>query len=128
MIKVSCGLIIDDTKFLITQRSKNKKEFPLYWELPGGKSQENESIKECLKREIKEELNIDVEYKNTIYIKKNYLNKYDLYYCLCSSNFTNLQINDELQDYKFITYKELNNYTLIPSDIDIINFYFINKN
>ena len=37
MIKVSCGLIIDDNKFLITQRSKHKKEFPLYWELPGGK-------------------------------------------------------------------------------------------
>ena len=128
MIKVSCGLIIDDNKFLITQRSKNKKEFPLYWELPGGKSQENETIEECIKREIKEELNIDVEYKNTIYIKKKYLNKYDLYYCLCSSNFTNLQINNELQDYKFITYDELNNYTLIPSDIDIINFYFINKN
>ncbi len=70
MIKVSCALIMDDTKFLITQRSKNKKEFPLYWELPGGKSQENETIKECLKREIKEELNIDLEYKNTIYIKK----------------------------------------------------------
>lgn len=128
MIKVSCGLIIDDNKFLITQRSKNKKEFPLYWELPGGKSQKNETIEECLKREIKEELNIDVEYKNTIYIKKKYLNKYDLYYCLCSSKFINLQLNNEVQDYKFITYKELNNYTLIPSDIDIINFYFINKN
>ena len=34
---------------------------PLKWELPGGKIEENESAEECLKREIREELNIEIE-------------------------------------------------------------------
>ena len=34
---------------------------PLKWELPGGKIEPNESSEGCLIREIKEELNIDIE-------------------------------------------------------------------
>ena len=127
MIIVSCGLIKNKEKFLITQRSSNKKEFPLYWELPGGKCQEKENIEECLKRELKEELNIEINYEYAFYIKKEYLNKYDLYYCLCNSELSNIKMNSEIVNYKLITYDEIKNYKLIPSDLDIINFFFIQK-
>ena len=49
MIIVSCGIIKYNNKYLITQRSKNKKEFPSYWEFPGGKCNNNENIEDCLK-------------------------------------------------------------------------------
>jgi len=57
VIRVTCGIIVKDGKILAAQRSETMK-LPLKWEFPGGKIQEGESEEECLKREIKEELNI----------------------------------------------------------------------
>lgn len=54
------GIIVDENKILIAQRS-NQKDHPLKWEFPGGKIQENENPIEALKREIKEELSIDIK-------------------------------------------------------------------
>ena len=123
MINVTCGIIEYNNMILISQRSKNKLEYPLYWEFPGGKCLDNEKIEECLQRELKEELNIDVIFKKIIYIKMKYLNKYNLYYCLCKVNdISNLKINDEINDYKLINKKELKNINLIPGDKKIIDY------
>lgn len=59
LIKVTCAIILDDGKVLCAQRSE-KMDLPLKWEFPGGKIEENETAEECLKREILEELNIEV--------------------------------------------------------------------
>jgi 8-oxo-dGTP diphosphatase len=59
-INVVGGIIVDENKILIAQRS-NQKDHPLKWEFPGGKIQENENPIEALKREIKEELSIDIK-------------------------------------------------------------------
>lgn len=62
MIRVTAGLIEKNEKLLIAQRRRGDKlEFK--WELPGGKIQENESPKDCLKRELYEEFGIDTEIK-----------------------------------------------------------------
>ncbi len=60
MIKVVCAIILVDNKILVAQRSKNMK-LPLKWEFPGGKLEQNENEIDCIKREIKEELNIEIE-------------------------------------------------------------------
>ena len=121
MINVTCGIIEYNDKILISQRSENKIEYPLYWEFPGGKCLDNESITQCLIREIKEELNIDVSFKKNIYIKKTYLNKYNLYYCLCTvDDISNLKINNEINDYKIVNKNELKDMKLIPGDKEII--------
>lgn len=65
MINVTCAIIIIDNKILVTQRSE-KMKLPLKWEFPGGKLQENESEIECIKREIKEELNIEIDVINRL--------------------------------------------------------------
>ena len=60
MINVTCAIIVKDKKILVTQRSEIMK-LPLKWEFPGGKIKENENGEECVLREIKEELNIEIE-------------------------------------------------------------------
>ena len=60
MINVTCAIIIKDNKILVTQRSEIMK-LPLKSEFPGGKLELHESEINCVKREIKEELNIEIE-------------------------------------------------------------------
>jgi len=58
--KVSAGVIEKDGKILIAKRKSGKCIGP-NWEFPGGKLEEGETIEECLTRELKEELDIEVE-------------------------------------------------------------------
>ena len=60
MINVTCAIIYLNNKILVTQRSEMMK-LPLKWEFPGGKLEDGESEIDCVKREIKEEINIDIE-------------------------------------------------------------------
>lgn len=59
-VNVTCAIILFHNKILVTQRSE-KMKLPLKWEFPGGKLEEGENVFECIKREIKEEINIEIE-------------------------------------------------------------------
>ncbi|SHG08185.1 8-oxo-dGTP diphosphatase [Salegentibacter echinorum] len=59
MLKVTCAIIENNGKVLCTQRS-SKMDLPNKWEFPGGKMKD-ETAEECLKREIKEELGVEVK-------------------------------------------------------------------
>lgn len=58
-IKVTCAIIVHKNKTLVVQRSETMK-LPLKWEFPGGKIDFGETEEECILREIKEELNINI--------------------------------------------------------------------
>lgn len=60
MLKVTCAIIELNKKVLAVQRSECMT-MPLKWEFPGGKLENNESEEECIIREIREELNIEIE-------------------------------------------------------------------
>ena len=56
------GIIISNNEvILLFRRKKKKKNIKEYYAIPGGHLENNETLEECLKREIKEELSIDVE-------------------------------------------------------------------
>ncbi len=59
-IEVSAGLVFRGGKLLITQRRAGSHLGGL-WEFPGGKREANETFEECLVRELREELGIEVE-------------------------------------------------------------------
>lgn len=64
-IHVVGAAIIDGSKLLAAQRSERMKE-PLKWEFPGGKVEFGESHVQALKREIYEELGVDIEVQEFI--------------------------------------------------------------
>lgn len=59
-IAVSAGLVFRDGLLLITQR-RPEAHLGGLWEFPGGKRHADESDEDCLKRELLEELGIEVE-------------------------------------------------------------------
>jgi len=59
LIQVACALIEDNDRILCAQRSA-KMKLPLKWEFPGGKLENGETLEDCLKREIKEELGLKI--------------------------------------------------------------------
>lgn len=63
---VVAGLIYREGKLLICQRQKSAA-FPLKWEFPGGKIETGETPVGALRRELKEELDIDVHDAIEIY-------------------------------------------------------------
>ncbi len=60
LVEVSAGLVFRDGKLLLTQRYAGAHLGGL-WEFPGGKRHPDETFEECLRRELREELGIEVE-------------------------------------------------------------------
>ena len=60
VLVVACALVDTDGRILIAQRPEGKNLAGL-WEFPGGKVKEGESVEECIRREIREELGLQVE-------------------------------------------------------------------
>lgn len=60
IIEVSAGLVFRSGKLLITQRHADAHLGGL-WEFPGGKREPGETFEQCLARELREELGIEVE-------------------------------------------------------------------
>ena len=57
---VIVGFIWNSNKKILISKRKNKGLLGGMWELPGGKKKKQETNINCIKREIKEELNIDI--------------------------------------------------------------------
>lgn len=73
-IRVTCAIIVHENKTLVVQRSESMK-LPLKWEFPGGKIEEDETDEECILREIKEELAIEIDLVSRLsYSKYQYPN------------------------------------------------------
>ena len=65
MLHVTCALIERNGRVLCAQRSA-AMPLPLKWEFPGGKREQNETLEQCVIREIREELGLDIHIRNAL--------------------------------------------------------------
>ena len=59
-VEVAAGLVLRDGMLLIARR-RSQDHLGGLWEFPGGKREPNETFEDCLRRELREELGIEVE-------------------------------------------------------------------
>ena len=124
MINVVAAFICDDNKILVTKR--NKGELKGRWEFPGGKIEKEEKLFDAIKREIKEELNINIIPEKIIH---NFIYKYpfdEISLTLIKCNLENLNenivLNGSHDDYKWVNYQSLEDLNFAPLDRKIVKF------
>ena len=121
MINVVAAVIKDENeKILITQRNLKKAQGGL-WEFPGGKIEPNETRENAIVREIKEELDIDIEVKSYLSEKVfNYPEKdINLIALECKKVSGEIRLLEH-EDYKWVPKNELDNFQFAPADLFII--------
>jgi len=123
---IGCSLIIydDNKKVLIAQRSKIKHRFPMLWETVGGTLENHETLEECIRREVKEELNCEI---SELKLFKVYVINSDNRYVLivyAGKIMGEVQTNIEIEKVEWITKNDINKYEFMGNCKEkIIDFY-----
>ncbi len=119
--QVTAAIIRKDGKILIAKRSGDD-ECPLMWEFPGGKLEAGETLEECIVREIKEELGLDIQVVN-IYARILYhLNGQGIPITFFNVEITGGEMRLYVhEDARWIEKKDLFRYRFMPPDIEVVS-------
>lgn len=125
ILYVSAGLILDsDYKILLSKRKKNKY-LPGLWEFPGGKIEVGESPEIALKRELKEELNIDTNeacLAPITFTTFDYRDFYLVMFLFVCRKWSGKIINYESDEIIWVNKKNLRKFKMTPANTNLISF------
>ena len=123
IIRVTAAIIESGNKILIAQRKAKDSLFGGLWEFPGGKIEDGETPEECMARELKEELEIEVEVGTLITSNKHrYPNGiFELLVYKVEHISGNFVLNDH-DEVKWITIDEISKFDFPPANTPIINY------
>lgn len=118
-IRVVAAVIRDDDKIFAT--AKGYGEFKGGWEFPGGKIEEGETPQQALVREIKEELEADIEVGNLIdTIEYEYPSFHLSMDCFWARVIDGELVLKEAEAAKWLTKETLDSVQWLPADITLI--------
>ncbi|WP_138482576.1 (deoxy)nucleoside triphosphate pyrophosphohydrolase [Dyadobacter bucti] len=124
VVRVPCAVIEHNGKILAGQRSA-ALSFPLQWEFPGGKLEKNETDEEGLVREIREELNVEIEilHKLPVTSKDQGWREIILVPFVCRLRTKNIKLTEHEQ-IMWLKSEELPSLDWTEADLDIIQNYY----
>lgn len=118
-IEVVAAIFRKENSIFATE--KGYGEFKGYWEFPGGKVEPGESLEEALRREIREELQVEIHIEEKFTELDYDYPKFHLtmhcYFCSVLSGKITLV---EATDARWLTKEELNTVNWLPADISLI--------
>lgn len=119
-IKVVAAIIQEGDKIFATQRGYG--EFKDGWEFPGGKIEQGETPQDALVREIKEELDTEIEVGKLVdTVEYDYPNFHLTMYCyFCTIKAGDLVLKEH-EAAKWLTKETLENVDWLPADEGLID-------
>lgn len=132
-IKAIKGIIQYKKRYLLQLRDNKKRiSFPNHWGLFGGRKEGKESDISTIKREIKEETNLDISVEKKILsvsfeiigLKKKRI----LIYFDCIIKNSNSIILKEGKKYKFFSFNQLRKLNIVPMDFVAIKSHHLKNN
>lgn len=121
-VEVVLAVIMNKNYQLLVTKRQKSKFMPDYWELPGGKVEQNETKLKALVRELKEEIDINLSDANLIHQMEHEYSKYKVKLWIYKVNdFDGYVKNAEGQELLWSSIKDLNNLSLLPTMRAIVN-------
>ena len=119
-IEVVAAILQRDGAYFATQRGYG--EFEGMWEFPGGKIEPGESRKVALRREIQEELGIDIIIENLLCTTEyDYPSFHLTMHCyLCSVASGDIELREH-KSARWLTAETLDSVEWLPADKDVID-------
>ena len=119
-IEVVAAVIFKDGKVFATQRGHG--DFKDGWEFPGGKIEPGESHEVALKREIQEELGVDIAIENLLCTTEyDYPSFHLTMHCyLCSIASGEIELREHKSAH-WLRPEELGSVEWLPADKDVIS-------
>ncbi|HOA12357.1 MAG TPA: (deoxy)nucleoside triphosphate pyrophosphohydrolase [Myxococcota bacterium] len=120
LVRVVAALVRDGTKVLITQRPANS-EFGGWWEFPGGKVEPGESDGEALRREISEEMGLQVDvggiFHSNLFEYERFILDFHLYNCVILGGEIALI---GISGFSWVEPGELKSFRFPPADVEAV--------
>lgn len=120
---IVCAIILNEENKIFIARRKKGLQLEGFWEFPGGKLERGEELEAALKREISEELEIDIKITKLLHIKPHQLdadnsNLVFFYLCKLPEN-QKMKLNDH-DEAKFCNVSELKDLKLLPANEEVL--------
>ena len=121
MTRVAVGILRKDGKVLVCQRKKGGR-YELKWEFPGGKVEPGETVLDCLNRELREELSIEMQAIERMELTTaDYSDggRFEVAYCSISE-FIGEPINNVFEEIRWATLDELRTLDILEGNKDFV--------
>ena len=119
-IEVVAAIIIKEGKVFATQRGYG--EWQGWWEFPGGKIEPGECPQDALKREIKEELDAEIEVGDLLEtVEWDYPTFHLTMHCyICNLTSENMHLNEH-EASAWLTKETLDSVKWLPADLILLD-------